>query len=90
MSLFVVFLHNLNFVVSLSLCNHSKQCILYLKAAINEDEMSSDPKTEDVLIQIRSKLQEDRVKLWLPPYYTESTGICEEELAVSSFFVGFY
>lgn len=47
--------------------------------------MASSLKIEDVFIQIKSKLQIDGVKLWLPPYYEETTGVNEEELMVKTF-----
>lgn len=33
--------------------------------------MASGVNIEDVLIQVRSKLQEHNIKLWLPPYYID-------------------
>lgn len=42
--------------------------------------MATDLKIEGILIQIKDKLNQERVKLWLPPYYTEECGSCEEEL----------
>jgi hypothetical protein len=44
--------------------------------------MSSELKIEGIHIQIREKLNEDHVKLWLPPYYTEDGVTCEEEIQV--------
>jgi hypothetical protein len=44
--------------------------------------MNSDLKIEGIRIQIREKLNEDNVKLWLPPYITEDGGTCEEEMQV--------
>jgi hypothetical protein len=44
--------------------------------------MSSELKTEGIHIQIREKLNEEHVKLWLPPYYSEDGGTCEEEIQV--------
>ncbi|XP_037050774.1 NEDD8 ultimate buster 1-like [Bradysia coprophila] len=40
--------------------------------------MSGDLKIENILMQVRSKLQEDGVKLWLSPYYEESIGPIDE------------
>lgn len=45
--------------------------------------MSNHLKIEDVFLQIRSVLQADGVKLWLPPYYDEVIGPCEKELKVN-------
>ncbi|GLG96153.1 NEDD8 ultimate buster 1 [Gryllus bimaculatus] len=42
--------------------------------------MNSDLRAEDILVQVREKLNSDQVKLWLPPYYTEGSGRCEEEI----------
>ncbi|KDR09755.1 NEDD8 ultimate buster 1 [Zootermopsis nevadensis] len=42
--------------------------------------MNSDLKIEGIRIQIREKLNEDNVKLWLPPYCAEDGGTCEEEM----------
>lgn len=42
--------------------------------------MSSELKTEGIRIQIREKLNEEHVKLWLPPYYSEDGVTCEEEI----------
>lgn len=44
--------------------------------------MSTELKTEGIRIQIREKLNEDHVKLWLPPYYSEDGVTCEEEIQV--------
>ena len=44
--------------------------------------MSSELKTEGIRIQIREKLNEDHVKLWLPPYYSEDGVTCDEEIQV--------
>lgn len=44
--------------------------------------MSSELKTEGIRIQIREKLNEDNVKLWLPPYYSEDGVTCDEEIQV--------
>lgn len=38
---------------------------------------------EDFLIQIRDKLRKDGIKLWLPPYYSQTTGFSELEIIVS-------
>lgn len=37
---------------------------------------------ENILIQVRSKLQNEQVKLWLPPYYEEGIGPVDSELEV--------
>ncbi|KAJ4443419.1 hypothetical protein ANN_05087 [Periplaneta americana] len=42
--------------------------------------MNVDLKIEGILIQIKEKLNEDHVKLWLPPYYTEDGESNEEEI----------
>lgn len=34
--------------------------------------MSSDLKFENILSRVREQLNEDKIKLWLPPYLTES------------------
>ena len=47
--------------------------------------MSSDLKAEGILIQIKEKLNEENVKLWLPPYYTEDGESCDEEMQVRIF-----
>lgn len=44
--------------------------------------MDSDLKTEGIRIQIREKLNEEHVKLWLPPYCTEDGVTCEEEMQI--------
>ncbi|PSN45549.1 hypothetical protein C0J52_05786 [Blattella germanica] len=41
---------------------------------------ASDLKIEGILIQVKEKLNEEHVKLWLPPYFTEDGGCCEEEM----------
>lgn len=38
---------------------------------------------ENVLIQVRAKLLENGIKLWLPPYYVEDIGSVDAELEVS-------
>lgn len=45
-----------------------------------------DFKIEEVLIRLRSKLNEDQIKLWLPPYYLEGAGTSDEEIEVSTNF----
>lgn len=47
---------------------------------------ASHLKAEDILIQIRSKLQNDDIKLWLEPYYVPDIGTVEEELTVRNIF----
>ncbi|XP_045479093.1 NEDD8 ultimate buster 1-like isoform X2 [Harmonia axyridis] len=42
--------------------------------------MYFDLKREDVLMQIREKLRNDKIKLWLEPYYNKTKGSVEEEL----------
>jgi hypothetical protein len=44
--------------------------------------MNSELKTEGIHLQIREKLNEEHVKLWLPPYYSEDGATCEEEIQV--------
>lgn len=44
--------------------------------------MSAQLKTEDILLQIRSKLQSDDIKLWLEPYYFDELGSSEEQIKV--------
>lgn len=39
---------------------------------------------ENVLIQVRAKLQSEHIKLWLPPYYEEGIGPVDSELEVSA------
>lgn len=36
--------------------------------------MSINLKIENILIQVRSKLSENKIKLWLSPYYSENGG----------------
>lgn len=44
--------------------------------------MNVDFESDDAVIQIRNKLQIDKIKLWLPPYYVDTSGSCHEELQV--------
>lgn len=44
--------------------------------------MSGDLRIENVLIQVRTKLQESGVKLWLSPYYEECIGSVDDEIEV--------
>lgn len=44
--------------------------------------MSADLRVENILIQVRSKLQDSGIKLWLQPYYDEGIGTIETELEV--------
>lgn len=37
---------------------------------------------ENILIQVRAKLQNEQIKLWLPPYYEEGIGPIDSELEV--------
>jgi hypothetical protein len=48
--------------------------------------MSSDLELEGIRIQIREKLNEEHVKLWLPPYCKEDGVTCEEEMQVRLMF----
>lgn len=45
--------------------------------------MDNHLKVEDVFLQIRSVLQANNVKLWLPPYYDQINGPCIQELQVN-------
>lgn len=45
---------------------------------------------ENVLIQVRAKLLENGIKLWLPPYYVEDIGSVDAELEVSVYFFFFF
>lgn len=42
-----------------------------------------DLRIENVLIQVRGKLNEEGIKLWLSPYYEEGIGSNDAELEVS-------
>lgn len=44
--------------------------------------MYFDLKKEDELMQIRGKLREDKIKLWLEPYYIQTKGSVQEEIKV--------
>lgn len=44
--------------------------------------MSGELKIENILMQVRSKLQENGVKLWLTPYYEEGIGPIDDEIEV--------
>lgn len=44
--------------------------------------MANSLPIENVLIQVRAKLQTEQIKLWLPPYYEEGIGPIESELEV--------
>lgn len=44
---------------------------------------------ENILIQVRAKLQENGIKLWLSPYYSNEIGPIDAELEVSSSFLLF-
>lgn len=37
---------------------------------------------ENILIQVRAKLQNEQIKLWLEPYYEEGIGPIDSELEV--------
>lgn len=55
---------------------------IFFYKTFNQVNMSVQLKTEDVLLQIRSKLQSDDIKLWLEPYYFEGIGPSDEEIQV--------
>lgn len=40
---------------------------------------------ENCLIQVRARLQEEGIKLWLEPYYFEGIGAVDAELEVKKF-----
>lgn len=40
-------------------------------------------RVENILIQVRSLLQEKGIKLWLEPYHTDGLGPCDAELEVT-------
>ncbi|XP_044749963.1 NEDD8 ultimate buster 1-like [Coccinella septempunctata] len=42
--------------------------------------MFFDLKKEDVLMQVREKLRDDKIKLWLDPYYDQTKGPVNDEL----------
>lgn len=46
-----------------------------------------DLRIENVLIQVRAKLNEDTIKLWLSPYYEEGIGSNDAELEVKNLFL---
>lgn len=48
--------------------------------------MSGDLRIENILIQVRSKLQENGIKLWLHPYYEEGIGSVDDEIEVTILF----
>lgn len=48
--------------------------------------MSGDLRIENILIQVRSKLQENGIKLWLSPYYDEGIGSVDDEIEVMILF----
>lgn len=46
--------------------------------------MSADLRIENILIQVKSQLQSDKIKLWLAPYYEDDGGgVCESAIEVS-------
>lgn len=47
--------------------------------------MSGELKIENILMQVRSKLQENGVKLWLSPYYEDGIGPIDDEIEVHFF-----
>lgn len=47
--------------------------------------MASKCNIENVFIQVRAKLQENGVKLWLEPYYIDGIGPVDTELEVRWF-----
>lgn len=44
--------------------------------------MAISLRIENILIQVRAKLQIEQIKLWLPPYYVEGIGPIDSELEV--------
>lgn len=46
--------------------------------------MDPTAESEDVVIQVKDKLQRDGVKLWLPPYHVENNGSSEDALKVGT------
>lgn len=46
--------------------------------------MAEELSVENILIQVRSKLQRNKIQLWLPPYYTESDGTAMVFLEVNA------
>lgn len=48
--------------------------------------MSGSLQIENILVQVRSRLQDGGVKLWIEPYYVEGFGPVDSELEVSVFF----
>lgn len=49
--------------------------------------MSSGLHIENILVQVRSRLQDGGVKLWIEPYYVEGIGPVDNELEVSVFLI---
>lgn len=45
---------------------------------------------ESILIQVRAKLQENGIKLWLTPYYSNEVGPNDTELEVSLLIAFFF
>lgn len=48
--------------------------------------MSADLSIGNILLQVKSKLLENGIKLWLAPYYVEGVGACDAELEVCIIF----
>lgn len=49
---------------------------------MNSVAMDHNLQIEDVFIQVKDKLQKEGVKLWLPPYYSESKGPSDDNIKV--------
>lgn len=48
--------------------------------------MTNSLSIDNCLIQVRSRLQEEGIKLWLEPYYVQGIGSVDSEMEVGHFF----
>lgn len=45
---------------------------------------------DNILIQVRAKLKDNNIKLWLEPYYFAEIGSNDDEIEVRFFFIYFH
>lgn len=53
-------------------------------AELHKDKMANSLSIDNCLIQVRARLQDQGIKLWLEPYYIEGIGPIDSELEVKT------
>lgn len=66
--------------------NLDQQHLILWKKSIVMSSISVDLEKEDILLQVRDKLRQDNVNLWLQPFYHEASATSSQEDMLVSLF----